>query len=189
MEWVEKHLFELLTLVAIFMGPVMAVLVGQHLQDRRQRSDRRQQVYKDLMGTRRIVLHIDHVKALNMIDVEFSSASKEDVAIRDAWQLYIRHLEDVQFRDNDLNGWGRKTDELLHSLLEKMSLAVGVSVQRHQIAKGGYSPEFYGNVEFEQQILRRSLIDLALGRKTLKVYHTDEDPIRVDAPVPEVGVK
>ncbi|MGE4422963.1 MAG: DUF6680 family protein [Pseudodesulfovibrio sp.] len=168
MEWIS--------VLAILIGPVAAVLVGRSLQDRKHKMDRKDLVFKNLMSTRKMSLHPDHVRALNMIDIEFASNRKEEVKVRDAWKRYSDHLSDEKFRLQDLDGWARKGDDLLCNLLEKLAQALGYPIQRSQIEKGSYSPQFYLDNDAESQILRRGLIRLVHGELALKVSPFTPDP-------------
>ncbi|ACS80933.1 DUF6680 family protein [Maridesulfovibrio salexigens] len=168
---------EVLTLIAILLGPIFAVIVGQYLQDRKSKKERREQVFKDLMSTRKLGIHLDHVKALNLIDFEFASNSSGDRAVRSAWSLYLKHLEDHAYRLKDAEEWNRKTEHLLYDLIETLAKCLNFSVQRSQIERGGYAPQFYNNVDTENQILRQSLINLATGRSCLKVVAIESEKV------------
>lgn len=160
---------EWITIAAIVVGPIFAVLVGRHLQNRQLTRFRRESLFKDLMGTRRIGLHIDHVRALNMIDVEFASNSRTDVAVRDAWKRYLDVLGDNALRERDIPAWDRKRDERFCDLLEKIALALKYPVQRSQIERGSYLPSYYADLDREQGLVRKGLIDLANGLAVLRI--------------------
>jgi len=166
---------EWITIAAIVVGPIFAVLIGRHLQNRQLTRFRRESLFKDLMGTRRIGLHIDHVRALNMIDVEFASNSRTDVAVRDAWKLYLSVLADNALKEGAFSTWNTNRDKRFCDLLEKIALALKYPVQRSQIELGGYFPIYYTNLDNEQGLVRKGLIDLANGRAVLRIA-VEPDP-------------
>ena len=166
----------LITIFAIIYGPIAAVKVGKELQDRQHSLNRKDAIFTNIMSMRRINLHIDHVKALNMIDVEFASNSPEDKAIRDKWKRYLNHLDDHAQRGKDGERWVKDKDSLFFDLLEVMAKSLSYDIQRSQIERGCYIPQRYIDIDTEQQTFRRCIINLASGINTLKIYNDCEDP-------------
>ena len=62
MEWI--------TLTAILVGPVFAILVSRRLEHLRDQRTRKMDVFRTLMRTRRTPIHTDHVGALNLVEIE-----------------------------------------------------------------------------------------------------------------------
>src|ERR1035441_8952356 len=77
---------------AVIQAPKWAVKVQWNLQLLKEERDRRLTLFKTLMATRATPVDFRHVQSLNMIDVEFSSDSSEDVAVRGAWKDYLDAL-------------------------------------------------------------------------------------------------
>ena len=84
-------LYELLTIVAIIIGPILAVQAEKFLQRNRDNRYRRLNIFKTLMATRGSSLSFSHVEALNRIDLEFSDNKKYDKVIA-AWKEYFDNL-------------------------------------------------------------------------------------------------
>jgi len=59
------------TIVAVFLGPIFAVLVTPWVDNERLKQNRRMEVFRTLLRTRRIRLNPDHVGALNLVEIEF----------------------------------------------------------------------------------------------------------------------
>ena len=79
----------LATILAILLGPIVALWI-QRISDRqRNRGNRKLFVFKELMATRATRTSPRHVDALNAIEVEFSEGSKGDTNILNAWRLYL----------------------------------------------------------------------------------------------------
>jgi hypothetical protein len=81
-----------INIVAILVAPLVAVQLSLWLERRKQRRLRQLETFRTLMATRASGLAPDHVKALNMIDVEFYGSDKGSKAVLQAWRAYLDHL-------------------------------------------------------------------------------------------------
>ena len=72
---------EILTIIAILIGPFLGIYVYGKIEDRKHAYNRKLDVYKTLMATRGTQLSPDYVNALNRIDVEFTA--DDEKAVRD----------------------------------------------------------------------------------------------------------
>lgn len=138
--------YEYMTLGAVALSPTIAILVGRYLEDRRKHSDRRFEILKTLIATRSSRLDPEHVRALNLIDIEFSGNSKMEQEIRDKWQLYRQHLRTTRSPSNT-STWDQRTSDLLHDLLYSISQRLGYKLSRSGIESGSYYPDLYLNIE------------------------------------------
>ena len=87
------ELKDILNLIAIFIIPVVAVIVGQHLQNRAEIRKDKMHIFKVLMTSRIYGWTVDSVHALNLIDVVFA----KDKAVRAAWkELYEAYLGNIR---------------------------------------------------------------------------------------------
>lgn len=162
---------EILTIIAIVAGPILAIQAQKYLERKREEKERRLKVFKTLMVTRAAGLSPMHVEALNSIDIEFNSNSKDDKDIRDAWKAYLDELvhypKDGQV--DDKKRWGDKIEQLLIDLLSVMSNAVGYDFDKTYIKRTAYTPIKYQDVESEQDFIRRSLVNLFLGKSSIPI--------------------
>ena len=62
---------EVCTILAIVVGPVIAVCITRKLDRDRAAAGRKMEIFRALMRTRGIPIHWDHVGALNLVEVEF----------------------------------------------------------------------------------------------------------------------
>jgi hypothetical protein len=78
-------------LVAIFFGPVSALLASRALDRLREKRKARLNLYYTAMSYRvpAAWLHPDSLRALNNIDIVFSK--RKDQPVRDAWAKVIAH--------------------------------------------------------------------------------------------------
>lgn len=175
-------MIEMLTIIAIILGPILAVQTERYLARRREEKERRLRVFKTLMVTRGAVLSLSHVEALNSIDIEFDSDDQKNEKVRNSWKEYLdqlAHYPKDKATENDQKRWKEKTDELLVELLHVMSKALGYTFDKTHIKRTGYTPVRYSDVEFEQDFIRRSLVKLFLGDNSL--------PIEIRTPPTEDG--
>ena len=61
-------LTDILTILAVFLAPVVAVQVQKWLEVFREQRARKLWIFKTLMATRAATVSQEHVQALNMID-------------------------------------------------------------------------------------------------------------------------
>ena len=79
---------DILNLIAIFIIPVVAVIVGQHLQNRAEIRKDKMHIFKVLMTSRIYGWTQESVHCLNIIDIVFA----DDKKVRDAWKdLYDKY--------------------------------------------------------------------------------------------------
>ena len=80
--------FEWITLLAVLLGPILAVWATRFLDDRRSTHEQRMSVFKTLMRTRRTPVMPEHVGALNLVEIEF----QKDHEVITAWRALLTHF-------------------------------------------------------------------------------------------------
>lgn len=91
-ELVITSILPLLTILAIVVGPILAIEVQKRLEKGRDALNRKLLIYKTLMATRGTILSPQHVEALNLIDIEFNPRDRKEKKVLDAWRVYRDHL-------------------------------------------------------------------------------------------------
>lgn len=156
---------------AIICGPVLAVQAQKWIEAAREKKNRRLYNFKRLMATRGAPLSPGHVEALNMIDLEFVGRGKKNENVRLRWKEYLDNLaslsQDPEEQERQLDAWSQRNGDLLAELLHDMGAAVGYKFDKVQIRRGIYSPRGHANLELEAQLIRRFLIELLAGQRTL----------------------
>jgi hypothetical protein len=160
-----------LTIIAMILGPLVAVQVTRYLDTRQEIRDRKLQIFKTLMATRGYAVSWEHVGALNRIDLEFQGENEGEKAVIDAWKAYLDHLHR---KDLSLEIWGDKRVDLFSELLHKMSQVLGYKFDKTHIKNSSYSPTAHGNLDLELQVIRTQLIEMLDGKRPL--------PVSVSAP-------
>lgn len=176
MESILSMKIEWVIAAATLLGPILAVQAQKAIERASERRSRKSDVFNRLMATRAARVSMDHVQALNMIDLVFygrrflgiQRRSKSEQNVLDAWREYHDHLG-TKAEDKTLELWHVKGDELFVNLLYAMAEDVGYKFDRVQLKKGAYSPIAHGDLEFEQSEIRKRTIKLLSGEATLKM--------------------
>jgi hypothetical protein len=164
------------------LGPILAIQVQEYLESRREDKRRKHQIFRELMVTRATMLSPRHVEALNAIQIEFSAKAPEEKPIVDEWQPYINHLSHMD-KDN-LPAWNAKSIDLLIDLLFEMAALLGYhDFNRVRIKNEAYLPQYFGDIENEQNRLRKAPIKVFEGDQSLKV-EVAEAPVAPSTPIP-----
>ena len=159
---------EVITIIALVAGPAFAAWLTRWLDDRRERQKRKFDIFRTLMRTRRMGIHVDHVSALNLVEVEFVD-NKDIVA---AWKAYLANLgEDlpsVEQKDR-YDGAIKKRDALLTKLLHEISKELNVKIEQLSILEGNYIPQGWVDEDWEQRLVRRSLLDVLTAKSAIVI--------------------
>jgi hypothetical protein len=159
-------LTETLTLIAILAGPAVGAGLTRWLDARRELRQRRFDIFRTLMRTRKIPIHIDHVSALNLIEVEFIN----DKEIISAWKSYLANLGEpfppVEEKER-FDAAQKKRDSLLTKLLSELARSLNVKIEHLSILEGNYIPQGWLDEDWEHRLVRRSLIDVLTGRRAI----------------------
>jgi len=128
---------DLLTIAAIFLSPVVALLVSVIHQSWKEKRDRKFLVFLTLYSTRHKVSgNEEYVKALNAIDVVFN----ECAAVRAKWKEYYELLNQPQ----SAAIWADKYAELLRAIARDIGYKNAIDHQdlnRVYVPQWMYSPD------------------------------------------------
>lgn len=131
----KMELKDILNLIAIFIIPVVAVIVGQHLQNRAEIRKDKMHIFKVLMTSRIYGWTQESVHCLNIIDIVFA----DDKKVRDAW----KDLYDKYCVENPDETQIKKIQNAQYKLLETIANSLGYkdkvtweTIQNPYIPKG-----------------------------------------------------
>lgn len=113
----KMELKDILNLMAIVIIPVVAVVVGQHLQNRAEIRKDKMHIFKVLMTSRIYGWTQESVHCLNIIDIVFA----DDKKVRDAW----KDLYDKYCVENPDGTQIKKIQNAQYKLLETMANSLG----------------------------------------------------------------
>lgn len=111
----------IVNIFAIIVIPIVAVLIGQLLQNRAQQRRDKLEIFRILMMNRGVGWTIEGVRALNVIDVVFA----KDATVREKWKEYYNCLC-IQ-NPNEMQC--KQIQEAQDKLLEAMACALGYKEQ------------------------------------------------------------
>ena len=106
-----------LTLAALIIIPIVAVVIAQWLQNRSEKRKDKMQIFKTLMTSRIYGWTPDSVNALNIIDIVYSDDNK----VRAAW----KDLNDKYRVTNPDQQHLKKIENAQYKLLEAMANSLG----------------------------------------------------------------
>jgi hypothetical protein len=163
--WIDLELNALLTILATLLSPLIAVRVERSLEQHREERERKLIIFKTLMATRADRLSLDHVQALNMIEIEFSGKGQKDREVLKAWKAYHDSLcknSSHEFRV-----------ERFIDLLHVMSKCFKYEFDRTDLKNTWYSPQLHGLRQEEDEQLRKCLLEIATGNRSIPVAVTN----------------
>lgn len=108
--------YKILNIVAILLVPIVAVIVGQKLQERAKRREDKMQIFKVFMTGRGRSWSLDMLWSLNMIDVVFA----DDNAVIRQWRIYYDKLCIENPSDRDLKKIGIEKNKLIEEIANSL---------------------------------------------------------------------
>ena len=149
---------DILNLIAIIVIPIVAILIGQHLQNRAEIRKDKMHIFKVLMTSRIYGWTQESVHCLNIIDIVFS----DDENVRNAWKdLYdkycvqnpdetqLKKIQNAQYKllDTMANSLGYK-DKVTWETIQNPYIPEGMRRQQQEQAA---SQQAYNNLLFNMQ--------------------------------------
>ncbi|MFT4160908.1 DUF6680 family protein [Shinella sp.] len=181
MRWVD-----LINLIAIVVGPILAVVVDRLRQGRADTQSRRLAVFRALMRTRRQRLDPEHVGALNLVDLEFYGRK----SVIEAFSAYMDHLASPNPTTEDGHErYFEQREDLLVKLLHEMGRDLGLHFDKHDLKKLAYGPTGWA---VEQEIQRQNMTffnELLAGKRALPITPMQQPPDLNPFPPPPHEIK
>ena len=156
----------LLNILAIIAGPILAVQAQKWIERRREQHGRKLWLFRELMATRGTRLSPRHVEALNTIDMEYFPSKRKQRRVHEAWRSYLDALDTPHDPQNP-QPIRDKRDNAFDDLLYEMGNFLGFTFDRVAIRRNIYSPVAHGQIEEDQQLIRKGVVDLLTGKRAL----------------------
>ena len=180
----DAILIAIVTAIAAVTGPLVAVVLTRRSDDRKAIKERRMDIFRTLMRTRKMPIHFDHVGALNLIEIEFA----DDEKVITAWKDYLNNLYEQLQPDasNEVsNAFLKKRENLLTKLIYEISQVLKFKVDQLDILEGNYLPKGWGDEDWEHRIQRQSLIEVLNGRRPILIQqYQPQEPMGPYPPAP-----
>lgn len=174
----------ILTMVAIVVGPIVAVRLTLRSEEAREKVRRKYQTFHALMRTRRVVLSPDHVTALNVIQTEFH----DDARVIAAHKKYIDLLDRPPLPPNTAQEFIKKEmddrSDAFNDMMFEIGRHLGFSFDRRELAKYSYAPQGWVDIESSQNALRNLTLELLQGKRPLPVAPFQPSPMASKFPPP-----
>lgn len=174
----------ILTLVAIVVGPIAAVVVSRIGEERRRKVDARVQVFRALMKTRSVRMNVDHVWALNLIDIEFYGVPK----VIERYRSYVRSLNMKAPMDEESSSrFYEDQADLYADLLHSIGAELGYAFDKRDLDRSGYAPVGWINDEDLQRRNASLLNDVLQGKRALPIANLSAPLNSPFPPSPNAG--
>lgn len=166
-------------IAATVAGPILAVQAQKWIEKLNVRKSGQLRIFKALMATRATRVSVDHVQALNMIDIEFNggrgrqTAAEREVVNR--WRIYADHLN-VKTDEEDkaaVRVWTDKSDDLFTDLLEALAKCLGYPFDRVQLRRGIYFPRAHDEQERRRMVFENAICKVLTGETPLAMRVVD----------------
>jgi hypothetical protein len=154
---------------ATLFGPVVAVLITRWIDDSRRLNERRLEVFRLLMSSRRALLSPERVKALNLVEIEFYGIEP----VLNAHKEVMDHINTLAAR---ADRWNDRQRMLMTKLLSEMAKVLNYDLQQLDVLEGGYYPQAFADIDLENQAMRRVLLEVLSGRRPLTVSPVGPTP-------------
>ena len=163
---------EWVTVVAILIGPVFAVVVTRYIDERRQKREQQLNVLRSLIKTRKSRLDSEHVAALNLIELEYHS----DPNVMKKYSEYMDNLgqkvpEDKPEQDRFFN----KRGNLFAALVQSMGTKFEYKFDKMDLDQGGYFPMGWGTDQDRQRKNGELLAEVLEGKRPLPIMQYQYD--------------
>src|ERR1700730_4984765 len=155
-----------LTLVALILGPALAVWYSVNVERVREKRRAKLWALQTLLSNRHNVFADDRLRVLNSIDLIF----QDDADVRTKWQSYLAQLSNPSFKtDATFQAEGRRREL---ELISAMALALGYKSLSQMDIDRSYRPELLNT----QALLSNELVDAAKSFFTLAANALQKPP-------------
>lgn len=156
-----------LTLWALFYAPIMALRIQKKIETFKEDRERKFNVFKTLLSTRGNTVSMEHVQALNTIDIEFYGNN----AVEGTWNVYRDHLNSYPYGQDKAtqDRWEDKRLDYITDLLYSMANFFQYNFDKVTLRKGAYSPLAHGVLNQENALIRKGVIEVLDGGKPIKI--------------------
>ncbi len=166
---------DIILAAATLIGPIastfIAIYYTRYSDEKKRTNDRRVDIFRNLMKTRGVRLHPDHVHSLNLIQTDFNDSSD----VMQKWKEYINYLyKSIPTDTNDNLRYNEEGELLFSNLLVAIGKTVNISLDASEIKHFRYAPDGWLHDENDQRQARKLLIRVLSGLTPITVRASDE---------------
>ena len=154
------------TLLAIVLGPILAVGVGRHLEWKREEHEKKLSILRKLMQTRGRRIDPIHVAALNLIELEFYGKTP----VLEALKKYIEHLSSPLPAESEHQRYFEQRADLFLTLLANISKEVGYQFDKKELERSTYVPVAWEDTERLQNENLKLAREFLTGEVVVPIY-------------------
>jgi hypothetical protein len=165
---------DIITFIAIFLGPMAAFLLNSWNERRKDKKQKKIDIFRTLIANRMQKTAPLHISALNMIEIDFA----DDKNVLAAWKVYFENLS-ADFESMSEAAKAKtynKRERLFAGLVSAIAKSLDLKIEQLDILTENYLPQGWLDNEKDQHDLRKCLIGLLQGQGALPV-HVDVSPI------------
>lgn len=138
-----------INIIAIIISPIVAVIVGQYLQNKSKKREDKLEIFKILMVSRGLGWSTESVRALNIIEVVFS----DDKNVLNQWKKYYDKLCVEEPNETELSKIKIEGDKLLEVIAKSLGYKITwETIQNPYIPRG-----LTNNLSQQQQYMNNQL--------------------------------
>lgn len=166
--------------LATLVGPIAAVVITRLMDDRKAAQQRKFWILSTLMQLRGQAMHAEHVRALNVVQLEFSDSAK----VIESWRSFIVHVETDGA--GNVGAWNQKYQDLLTQLLLNMAKDLKVAGDEIDLRRGGYYPSGWAFQQKRIEAAQEFVEALSNGTKAVPivVYGSSSSGAPIGLPEP-----
>lgn len=150
--------FDWVNVLAILLGPILAVQAQSFIENKREKKQRKLEILKTLIATKSQPQMYEHVRALNLINIEFYGNKK----VISAWEKYYNFLSNGKTETIE---WHNEREDLLTKLLSEILEATRFKFNKSQLAT--YTPKAFFDTEISNNILKEKLKTVLSGETAI----------------------
>lgn len=150
----------ILNLTALIIIPIVAVMIGQYLQDRAKKREDKMDIFKALMTSRAFGWTNASVYALNTIEIVFSDSK----AVLRQWKVYYDKLCIEQPTETDLKKIQTERDKLIEVMAQSLGYKNKITWETIQ---NPYIPKGMVDLMEQQQKQQNSQVEIAEKMKAI----------------------
>jgi hypothetical protein len=173
LDYVMK-LTDILTIVAILIGPIAALMIQRFLDQTRETNRRKKELFRIIWATRGFPARLQnrHVDSLNMVGLDFADESK----VVTTWKEYLDMLNSTEPSDETQRPqFYRDRDNKFIDFIFAMAQVLDYHATRLEVQKQYYSPVAHGTWHDQEAIWREGITRLFKDNNPIPIRIVDGD--------------